>query len=325
MAAASRSGFAMAGKAAGRVRLESAHLGFPLLAGEALMPSAWKTVRKDANEWGLAVLLLLVGAVLLIVSHAWPLWGLLEPFSHALLIAGFLAVTVEAAIRRRFATAVAKDVSGALIGYRLPRELQDDIKRSVTTVAVVMADYRQHYVLAEIPGDDQHVSVAITTEYDVRNYSADEESYRPRIAEEESYKPRYLSLTIDDDVVLSGPDLEERIVADDAPAVPVGRGKNHIDGPEVRIPGREGDDAPHSVRVRWRLLLTMGVNDTSLIAFGRHTIGVQVTVEKPAEFAFWVSPVAGRIDGVNDWRYPCLFRDGEHLRVRWWRQLRSPG
>src|SRR5437870_4022226 len=70
---------------------------------------------------------------------------LLRGFGEALLIAGFIAATVDQYVKRRLLWETSHDISKYLIGYNLPPEIQDQIRELMGT-AIIRQGFEQRYV-----------------------------------------------------------------------------------------------------------------------------------------------------------------------------------
>ncbi len=266
--------------------------------------------------------LLVLGAVMSWSAHVGNEgYGFMEPLGHALLIAAFLALTVEGTIRVRFAREVSKDVAGALMGYRLPVELQDHIRDSMRAVNLVLADYRTEFRFSAIPSDVTRIAVDVRTEFRVVNYGKEDAPYQSVLQAEELHAPRFHSLNYlgPESRSLEGESLQKRVKREQ-PEVPDGQGVSRVEGPEITIAGQVGDDPPAEVSVVWRYTLIMPAEGTEVIYFGRHTIGAEVRAEWGEDLGFWISPDKCREDGVRHWRFHRLFLPAQQIRIRWFRK-----
>lgn len=278
------------------------------------------TIRERFAAQRFLAFLLVSGLVMSVAAHfGFTLYGLMEPLGHAFFIAALLGLTIEHGIRVRFAKDVAKDVAGALIGYRLPIEVQDHIRNSVTDIALVRRNCRYQYTFAEIPDKSNRVSVLASSEYDTVNYARDAKQYQALLSCEEMDNPEFLSLELDGDRY-EGQRLQQLMVRG-VPTMPEGLGTRQVLAPRITIKGRVGDEPPSSVHVRWRYRMEMLADGgTDVIATKIHTTDMRVTLELPGDFTAVVTPEdKDRQVGVGTWYYPRLFNPHEHIRIRWFK------
>src|SRR5579863_8040968 len=162
------------------------------IAEEELMSRTW--------PFGLVTIgAILLGAIGMATSIRYDFYGhqatreFARAISEALIIAGFIAVTVDRYVKERLLKETSHDISKYLIGYNLPPEVQDRIHRLMGTT-VIRRDFRHSYKLERISGQ---VKATISGEYSVENCSNSEQEYTPALHLEKHEDPILIEFRCD--------------------------------------------------------------------------------------------------------------------------------
>ncbi|MBI1898247.1 MAG: hypothetical protein HYS04_17195 [Acidobacteria bacterium] len=254
---------------------------------------------------------------LLIVSGIVVIWGypnewrqheLAVAVAHALLIAGILALTVDRFVKERVLKEVTTDVSKYLIGYALPKEIQDRI-HDVMGTALVRHNYEHRYRLSFTGSGDVRADVQL--EWDVVNYSSTPREYSARLHFDRNERPEILEIscyTPDNNAAftLTGDELRKRL---------------ENEGDCIKADAKPIWILPRSAGIRYRIFERYSVTPSvplNINAMGMPTIGVLILVERPEGLQTRIEAMAkATIDKGDRWECSQLFMPGEHFTLKW--------
>ena len=237
---------------------------------------------------------------------------LVRAFGEALLIAGFIAVTVDQYVKGRLLWETSHDISKYLIGYNLPTEIQDQI-RGLMATAIIRRDFEHRYILTR-RSEDQ-LQLTIETGYSIFNCSNTAKDFTPRLDFEKHEGPTV---------------LEFRCDSADRKAVDLKRGNQELvekqDGvlsislKKIRLQPA-AKSISYRVSSKWSRLVNTA--DSDILSFAAPTIGVTITAEYPEGISF----VAGSatVETENRWEFQTLFLEGQHIHVRWFESSDKSG
>jgi hypothetical protein len=123
---------------------------------------AWTQIKEAKYFYTFLVLVVTVAVVLLLIGNV-----LLHKVAEALIIAAFLAGTVDIYLKSRFAREVAKDVSPFLMAYAIPGELREEVAE-ICRIEYYRFDFVIRHELVELQ-DTEHLLMKTTVTYCVNN------------------------------------------------------------------------------------------------------------------------------------------------------------
>lgn len=267
------------------------------------------------RRWGFAAIMacaMLLGIAAIVVSVMSRFWGhevtreTVRDLGEALVIGSFIAVTVDQYVKRKLLWETSHDIAKYLIGYNLPKEIQDAI-RDLMATAVIRRDFNQHYTLEH--NTEGKLKLTISTKYKVLNCSNTVREFTPRLEFEKHQAP-----TI----------LEFRCDSADRRAVDIKRGNQDLgekqDGvlsialKKIKLqPAINGNGLSYQVSCKYYRLVD--VADSDVISFVAPTIGVTITAEPPEDIGFYVGTAT--VETENRWEFQRLFLELQHVHVRW--------
>lgn len=249
--------------------------------------------------------------------HDWPAFNIADAFFEACAIAGLIGLVIELFSAKRLIEHAGEELAGRLIGFGLPRELQELMSQTLKT-GLVMKEVVKTYRFIDRPDGD--LDVEMSHSYQVVNYGEEVIDYSPHLSEEKVYEPRFLRLAYG----LTGNEHSHDALS----LQQIARvGKNGraivVDAPQsVRLqPVRSNPLAPQSCRVFWQWVVRMPREYSDIIAFGSPAIGIMVRCDGgPTDLEFIVGGpgVTQGADGSRNWVTKNAFLASQHLRV-WWR------
>ena len=249
------------------------------------------------------------------ISLQWP-HELIARFGEALIIASVLAVTVELYTRTRMLKEVVLDVFQYIVGHPLPDQLKDRIRKLVRT-DLIRRDMRIRY---DFVLDGDRVTVTVSTEFKLVNFSSSGVDYQQRFEGEAHDSPRILLMRC----VSS-----ERAASYDFSNVPIV--PNHDYPGEVIATGKKIKIRPNlncpdiSYVVAGKSQFTFPSDYSDVFSFIFPTVGTTVVEVGDLPPNLEVSISDSRADEVA--RYRWEFRDAfvpsEHFRIRWRRKKAS--
>jgi hypothetical protein len=263
---------------------------------------------RQAPTWILFILLIGLGLLIhVIYPTGWFLRELVVPLSDALMIAGFLGLTVDTFAKNRLLHEAAVDISKYLIGYRLPPELQDHI-RWIQTVDLVRCDCELRYRLT--PREHNKMAVDVEMSYVVKNFSTTAKPYTPRLSVEDVDNPTFLSLTC----LRSGNGYH---MADDGKGTPLDvktlpDGRKQVEGASINI---ESSRESKTTETHCKIILPNNYHD--VVSLFYPTIGVRVHVECPKEYEIRIDDSENAISSGNCWEFRRLYLPSQIIGIRW--------
>lgn len=266
-------------------------------------------------SWILFLSLICVGLVIhVIYPKEWIFRELFVPLSDALMIAGFLGLTVDTFAKNRLLHEAVRDISQYLIGYRLPPEIQDHI-RWIQTVDLVRCDCEVRYRL-ELQEQDK-MAVDVEMSYLVKNFSTTAKPYTPRLSAEDVDNPTFLSLTC---LRSNGNGYH---LANDGKGTPLNvktltDGRKQVEGEAITIEpcGEDKDTEAHcKIIKKYSLLLPNNYHD--VISFFYTTIGVRIHVQYPKEYEIRIDDSENANTSGNCWEFKRLYLPSQIIGIRW--------
>jgi hypothetical protein len=246
-----------------------------------------------------------IGATVLSNFHEYEVTReLVRALGEALLIAGFIAVTVDQYVKKRLLWETSHDIAKYLIGYNLPPEVQDQIHLLMGT-ALVRRDFRHTYMFEEVDG---RIKLTVRGEYKIENCSNTDQPYTPHLdfeKHEEAVLIEFRCDSADENARdLKGPEAQES--DGQKPIV-------NFSLKEIKVqPVRRGI----TYNVSYKFFRLVKPADSDLIAFHGPTIGVTISAECPNRLVFDGGGDA-TIKTTNRWEYTSIFLKGQHLHPRW--------
>jgi hypothetical protein len=276
------------------------------------MPSWWFGIKKgrDLDKWLFYVFslgLCLVGFLLSYVP-----WHLGKVAGDALIIAGLLAMTVDRFLKARFLREMSTDVAKYLIGYSLPRELQDRIQELMGT-RLIGCDAEFRYRLRET--HEHYVEMETELSWVLENFSNSPEEYQQRVTTERRYNARVVELRCDcDDSQLAYRLQDQNLLmpSEDHPNI------LSATGPLRRIPAHT-----HDRGIRPRFAARFIANPPSNFSDSPERLELPlnrltIIVDAPPNFDVSVMPPPdAKFPGR--WEYHRLLLPNEAIWIRWHR------
>lgn len=261
-------------------------------------------MRRNSLWWLVPTLLVLSGLLLLVKLPDYE-WG--RAVGDALVIAGILALTADRLIKERFLREVSRDVSKYLIGYDLPKEIQDKIHELMGT-ALVRLNCQLKYSLSR--GPEGYVGLVAEFTYEVKNFSSQVQEYSQYVAFEKHEEPTIHELRCDSsDKGASYSRKGEELTLREKEGEP---GVLELRGRKTKLrPVREGVTYEFAMKYSRRVR----EEDSEVFAFAGPTIGAIVRAQVPPDLDFVAPPAT--LETENRWDYRRVFLEGQHLHVRW--------
>jgi hypothetical protein len=272
--------------------------------------------------------LMLVGLAIIGVAGAatelptMPIRGrVLHTLSDALLIAVFLALTVDAYLKKWLLKEATLDIFQFMIGFQLPRGVTDRIKVLVQDAALIRRDCELRWTLTWSDAKKEEVDVWLEVTYDMENSSHEDKKYiqqtsaldpkLPNIRVEEMW---YHSSEVDHDYRLHGDELKKcEDGKEDEHGTKWIRAKQRI------IPSRNRE-RELTCNFGAKYFSRNGAHDDDTYTFTHLTLNASVVVEAPEDLQIKVNPKADRTHLGNRYEYSRLFVDNESVTIRWSKQ-----
>ena len=241
----------------------------------------------------------------------------LEAFGEALLIAGFLSLTVDRYAKWKLLREMSKDVSQFLIGYQLPEKAQDKIKE-LMGCKIIRQNLDIHWKI-QTGQDPAKVRVTVNFSFDLINITGEEQPYQQFLLVEKQDNPvieevECCSSEKADSYRYAGQGISHDKV--DEPGVIEALGK------KLTIkPNKDGHGPTYRVGARYSMTLPQDYSD--VFAFGAPTLKVTITDDVPPGFEFH-APDAD-LSMTNRWEYNKFFLPNQHVRVRWRKSVQPKG
>jgi hypothetical protein len=259
-----------------------------------------------------------VGGVALIFSIGAETYfhKLLGAFGEALVIAGFLALTVDRYIKWRTFREISHGVAEYLIGYQLPAGAQAKIK-DLMSCTIIREDMDLHWRI--MPSEEAgKVKVAVNLSFHVKNISSEDQIYQQCVFVEKQDKPVIEEMQCNSSDSSSCYRLKGTDVAHDRPGEP---GVMEAVGPEITIkPNKDSDQPYYRMAARYSMVLPDEYSD--VFAFGGSTLRVKISADVPDTLVF--SPPDSDDAAISAWFYNKFYLPNQHLRVRWFKKTDIP-
>jgi len=262
--------------------------------------------RQQAVFWGFVGVALAGGIALTVLTVCSHFYGhevtreVVRALGEALLIAAFIAATVDRYAKDRILREITKDVSKYLIGYNLPPKVQDRIKELMGT-AIIRRDYRHTYIFERTDGNS--LKMTIRGEYTIENCTNSDQPYTPRLDFEPHEQPVLIEFRCDS----ADQNAFDRIGQQDA-------GKFNFSLKPLAVrPVSSG----MTYKVSWRYYRFVKQDDSDLMAFRAPTIDVTISVECPDDNIVFDGGGDATVKTLNYWKHESLFTRGQHLHPRW--------
>jgi hypothetical protein len=238
--------------------------------------------------------------------------------ADALLIAVFLAATVDLYLKKWLLKEAALDIFQFMLGFQLPRGVTDRIKNIVQDAALIRRDCELRWILKWVDDKKDLVWAELEVTYFMENSSNEDMSYVQKTSALDPNEPNtkveamwYHSSQTEDDYRIDGDRL--KVQEEDEAG-------NHWIKAEPRIipfRNRERDlDCTFGAKYCSQNLS----HDDDKYTFVHPTLNVRVVVDAPADLKIKVDPKADRTHLGNRYEYSRLFVDNESVTVHWSKQ-----
>jgi hypothetical protein len=265
--------------------------------------------------WPVGIGAMLAGAFGIFAAFHWSFAGheLVDRFGEALLIAGFLSMTVDQYVKKKMLQEVSYDVAKYLIGYELPAEAQDRIKELMGS-RIIRENYEVHYLATKVATPDK-LRLEVTISYYVKNITNHDEAYQQHLALEKHDSPVIIELSCQSSDVKAAYSQKGKDV------FAVHEGVVEAYGPTIKIRSAKKG---FTYRISDMHSVIQPEEYSDLISFLAPTINVKVTANFPPGFTF-VAPREDVSDqpAADTWEYNRLFMPTEHIRMRWFKNKSS--
>jgi hypothetical protein len=204
---------------------------------------------------------------------------------------------------------VAADVSKFLIGWQLPREMQDRIGQLLRT-ELIRRDCAIHYTIThtEKPG---RVKVKTSFSFDVINLTNHTVKYQQYVAFEKHDRPQIQKLECYSDDQSATYKLDGNEISREKKDEP---GVIEAYGSRIEIrPNRVEGGIRYRVAAAYSMEFPEDYSD--IFSFAGATVNTTITAEYPSDIEF-VAPPAD-VNTMDRWEYHRLFLPAEHIHVRW--------
>jgi hypothetical protein len=241
--------------------------------------------------------------------------ALIHTLADALIIATFLALTVDTYLKQWLLKEAALDVYQFMLGFQLPRGVTDRIKALVQSAALLRRDCELRWTIKWLDDKKENVSVLLEVSYFMENSSHEDRRIKQRAT---GIDPNDSSATVETmwfhssepehDYYLEGSEL--KLGPED------GAGEKWFAAPEVVIPSRNRERELER-KFGARYICRSKANDKDMYTFSELTLNVRVVVNAPEELTIKVDPEADRKHLGNSYEYSRFFVDNESITLRW--------
>lgn len=142
-------------------------------------------MRRETTFWVLMACSLVAGMVILAFAEYLP--EVVGSLGEPLVIAAFLASTVDFYAKRRLAADVARDVSPFMMGHWLPEPFKDEL-RNLMQIVLYRTNFELEYELERIPENPEYVLMNGRVRFNVENLSEVPQRYRYALFVERKYE-----------------------------------------------------------------------------------------------------------------------------------------
>ncbi len=273
---------------------------------------------QERSFWPIGVGALVIGAFAIYASLHWyfPAQEIVKSFGEALFISGFLSITVDRYVKWRMLHEVSSDVSKFLIGWQLPKEMQDRIGQLMKT-DLVRRNLDIHYSMVRTA--ERRVVLRVRFSFDLVNLTDHKVDYRQYVAFEKHDNPQIQELECASSDERARYKIGGTEIAQTKPDEP---GVVEAYGPPIKINPNRTDQGP-TYRVAGAYWIDFPEDFSDIFSFATPTINVTVTADWPDDIDF-IAPPAD-VATSNRWEYNRLFLASEHIHVRWFKKQRTTG
>jgi hypothetical protein len=246
-----------------------------------------------------------LGIIGVYVAHRYQGLDYFRPAGEAFLISALLGATVDRYVKQRLLRETSKDVAKYLIGYDLPKEIQDKIHELMAT-SIVRTDCEVRYKLHR--PQEGRVTIEAEWSYTLINFSNTPKEFSHIVAVEKHDNPEFLELRChsDDSKAAYCWQGERLQVSESEPGV-------------VSCSGRKLKVRPRTEGFKYLITskykITTPPEASDIINFFGPAVGITVIADCPSELEF--SAPAATLGGANRWEYRGIFLPGQHVHVRW--------
>jgi hypothetical protein len=241
-----------------------------------------------------------------------------KSFGHALLIAGFLALTVDYYAKIHLVKEATNNIDLYLLGYALPREIQYKIKE-VRETRIIRKKWKCTYTIQPHPdGEPNQIKLITDLYFEAENITNQDQWYRHRLDLERLALPDIECLSchsndVDARYNLYGEALRARINEFNEK----NPGSVSIEIAADRIKLLPESYLWYEFRARYsQIYPAIGTDHFQFLEPNIPTIGVTITVEDSENFK--VDFPSKPLESGTEWTDPRIFLPGEIITI-WWR------
>lgn len=217
-------------------------------------------------------------------------------------------MTVDGWVKKRLVNEVTRDVSKFLVGYRLPRELQDRI-RTLMQTAWVRREFEVRIRLREIEHDQVELDCTVSNR--VQNITSEKLEYTDSLV---FGRFDNFSVTEMRCVDQTGADVY-RVEDGRINAQQEDGGQRRHSGRKVKVAPVEETEGDMKFSVRYRV--TRPASSTETITLNQPTIGASIELtDCPDGFELHLLPTPDQ-SAHRRWTYNRLFWPGEQITIQW--------
>jgi len=256
--------------------------------------------------WLATISVALLGIGLISFATVFDFYGhqvpreLTRAFGEALVVASFIASTVDQYIKH----GLVSDLYKYIAGYGLPREIQDKIGE-LTKTAIIRRDFAQNYLLEHHSAGK--IKLTIEGSYRIANCSNRAKEHTPHLDFEKHEDPILDYFRCD---------------SADSSAVEVKKGNESLSekqGGVLSVSLRKKKFQPEkkniSYSVSFRYSRIVDLKDSDILSFAFPTIGVVLSVRRPSDISFDAGKAT--VETENRWEFAGLFLENQHIHARW--------
>lgn len=269
--------------------------------------------------WIVTIGALVLGAIAVgySVQHESKHSKIIEALGEALVIAGFLSLTVDRYVKHKLIEEVSRDVAKLIFGYQLPPGAEATFKDLMLGWRVIREDLAISWKIVPVPSSDK-LNVTVAFSFTVRNFGNSKETYKQSVFAEDHDTPTITHLKC----VKIQPGKKDETIYDYTPAnIKVDksdRGVQKAFGEEISIkPYAKGKGPSYNVSASYSMVLPPEYSD--VFAFGGPTSKVSIVAEiDPATNIVFMAEDTE--DGSEaPWSYDQFYLPKQYLRVRWYK------
>ncbi len=267
--------------------------------------------------WPIVIGALVIGAFGIFASLRWYFSDqeIVRSFGETLFISGFLSITVDRYVKWKMLHEVSRDVSKFLIGWQLPKEMQDRIGQLMKT-DLVRRNLDIHYRMVRTE-EIGRVVLRVRFSFDLVNLTDHKVDYQQYVAFEKHDNPQIQKLECDSSDERARYKLDGTGISQTKPDEP---GVVEAYGPLIKIkPNRTDHGTTYRVAGAYSIVFPEEFSD--IFSFATPTINVTVTADWPDDIDF-IAPPAD-VTTTNRWEYNRIFLTSEHIHVRWFKKQRA--